>query len=73
MKNAWNRMIFQIFWWFTICNPEGDGYHFNPNKGYVDGFVILASSMYGKIGKSDKEKIHYVKEIIIHPEYVCIL
>ena len=56
-----------------ICNPEECGYHFNPNKGYFDGFVILANSMYGKIGKSAEEKIYYVKEVIIHPEYVCIL
>ena len=56
-----------------IYNPEECGYHFNSNKGYFDGFVILANSMYGKIGKSAEEKIHYVKEVIIHPEYVCIL
>ena len=52
-------------------SPEGHGYNFNPNKGYIDGFVILANSMYGRIGKSTKEEVHYVEEMIIHPEYVC--
>ena len=59
-----------MFLWHTF-NHEGHGYTFNPNKGYVDGLVILANSMYGKIGKSAEEKIYYVKEVIIHPEYVC--
>ena len=29
--------------------------------------------MYGKIGKSFKEKVHFIKEMIIHPEYVSNL
>ena len=61
-----------MFLWHTF-NHEGHGYTFNPNKGYVDGLVILANSMYGKIGKSFKEKVHFIKEMIIHPEYVCNL
>ena len=64
---------FQNYLIIYYLSPEGHGYNFNPNKSYIDGFVILANSMYGRIGKSTKEEVHYVEEMIIHPEYVCTI
>ena len=35
--------------------------------------MVLANSMYNRLGKSANEEVHFVEKMIIHPEYVCNL
>ena len=35
--------------------------------------MVLANSMYNRIGKSANEEVHFVEKMITHPEYVCTL
>jgi hypothetical protein len=52
-----------------LKDKKGEKFPFDAKKGYVDGLVILANSVYSQRGKSTKEKIHNITEFIYHPKY----
>ena len=53
-----------------VNDEKGERFPFNAKKGYFDGLVILANSMYSTPGKSAQETRHVATKIITHPEFV---
>ena len=37
-----------------------------------EDIFILANSMYSKVGMSQREKIHEVKDFILHENFICL-
>ena len=56
-----------------VNDEKGVKYFFDAKKGYFNGLVILANSMYSKPGKSAQETRHVATKIITHPEFVSIM
>ena len=52
-----------IFKAHCIRNKNGTRFHSNSKRGYVDGLVILANSMYSKPEESAQETIHNFEDI----------
>ena len=52
-----------IFKAHCIRNKNGTRFHFNSERGYVDGLVILANSMYSKPEESAQVTIHNFDDI----------
>ena len=56
-----------------VNNQKGEKFPFDAKKGYHNGLVILANSMYSMPGKSAGETRHLATKIITHPDFVSIL
>ena len=60
-----------IFKAHCIRNKNGTRFHSNSKRGYVDGLVILANSMYSKPEESAQETIHNLADVFSFSKKVC--
>ena len=56
-----------------VNDKKGEKFPFDAKRGYFNGLVILANSMYSTPGKSVQETRHIATKIITHPDFVSIM